>query len=124
MRHVFRLLTVTLTLTLLGGCSSKVELPPVAPEDVEVFLPGSLPKQDYKIMSRFEVRLGLQEPDQMLIDRARERAAQLGADAVVITAMRRTSEGGVDLNLSQEQEKILDALAVYYPSKHPELQNP
>lgn len=124
MRHVFRLLTVGLTLTLLAGCSSKVELPPVAPEDVEVFLPGSLPKEDYKIMSRFEVRLGLQEPDQRLIDRARERAAQLGADAVVITAMRRTSEGGVDLNLSQEQEKILDALAVYYPSKHPELQNP
>lgn len=123
MKHAFRFCSVVAALALMAGCSSSVNLPPVEPEDVEVFLPGSQPQESYEVMTRFTVRVGLQDSDQMLIDGARARAAEMGADAVIVMSMRRTSEGGVDLDLSQEQEKILEALAVYFPSRHPELEN-
>lgn len=123
MKHAFRFCSVVTALALMAGCSSSVNLPPVEPEDVEVFLPGSQPQESYEVMTRFTVRVGLQDSDQMLIDGARARAAEMGADAVIVMSMRRTSEGGVDLDLSQEQEKILEALAVYFPSRHPELEN-
>jgi hypothetical protein len=122
MRHISYVLAIGL-LTAAIACGSTMRLPPVQPEDVDVFMPGSYPSEDYEVMTRFNVRVGLQEPDQTLVDRARARAAEIGADAVVVTAIRRTSEGGVDMDLSQEQQKILEALAVYYPSRHPELDN-
>lgn len=120
MRYLPHLLGLVFVATL-AGCGSSVTLPPVKPENVDVFLPGSLPKEAYKVMSRFQITGELSTPDQELINRARARAAEKGADGVIITALRRTSEGGVELNLSQEQQKILEAQAVYYPSRHPDL---
>ena len=122
MRYLPHLLGLVFVATL-AGCSSSVTLPPVKPENVDVFLPGSLPKEDYKVMSRFQITGELNTPDQELINRARAQAAEKGADGVIITALRRTSEGGVELNLSQEQQKILEAQAVYYPSRLPDLKN-
>lgn len=121
MRNYPALLAVTLA-AVASGCSSAVTLPPVAPEEVEIFLPGSFPTSEYKSMTAFMIKGELADADQTLIDRARERAAKLGADGVIITAIRRTSEGGVELNLDQKQEKILEALPIYYPSRHPEVE--
>lgn len=104
------------------GCGPRVQLPPVAPEVVEVFLPGSYPEEQYKTLREIVTQVPLNVSDAELIDRARAQAAEIGADALVISGIRRTTEGEIELNLQQEQVKILQALAVYYPSRHPELQ--
>ena len=119
----FPALFVTVLAAGLAGCGSGVQLPPVEPDQVEVFMPGSFPTEDIKVISRIEEAVDLSTPDREVIEIAKERAAQVGADAVVITSIRRTSEGQVELNLEQEQQKILEAMAVYFPSRHPELSN-
>jgi hypothetical protein len=120
MKYVPAVLAVAL-LTALAGCGGGVTLPAVAPEEVEIFMPGSFPTEDYKVLSRLEEDVPLSATDQELVDQARAKAASLGADALVIQGIRRTTEGGIELNLEQEQRKVLVGLAVYYPSKHPEL---
>lgn len=121
-----RYLPATLGLMLavgLAGCGAGVTLPPVAPDEVEIFMPGSFPTEDYKVLAPVEEEVPLNVPDQDLIDQARAKAASLGADALLISAIRRTTEGGVAIELGQEQQKRLEGLAVYYPGKHPELSN-
>ena len=115
--------------TLLGlaavvavvACSSGVKLPPVSPEDVEVFLPGVPIADDYKVLAAIEEAFSLDTQNSAIIERVKERAAELGADAVIIDRIRTTSEGAIEQNLAQEQQKIVNARAVYFPSRHPEL---
>jgi hypothetical protein len=121
MRHLTALVVAVLVAVMVA-CGAGVKLPPVAPEEVEVFLPGSYPDEDYKVLARFDTQVPLNVSDSELIERARAQAAEYGADALVISGIRRTTEGQIELNLQQEQVKILDAMAVYYPSRHPELQ--
>jgi hypothetical protein len=104
-----------------AACGPGVKLPPVSPEEVEVFMPGMLPREDYKVLARIMESRPLNTPDQEMIDLAKAKAAELGADALVIDAIRRTTEGGIQTDLRQEELKIIEARAVYYPSKHPEL---
>ncbi|KPK79184.1 MAG: hypothetical protein AMS25_13550 [Gemmatimonas sp. SM23_52] len=115
-------LVVAVLVAVVAACGARVKLPPVAPEEVQVFLPGSYPDEDYKVLAQVNTQVPLSVPDSELIDRARAQAAGYGADALVITGIRRTTEGQIELNLQQEQVKILDGIAVYYPSRHPELQ--
>lgn len=117
----FPALCVMVLVAGIAGCGSAVQLPPVEPEQVEIFMPGSFPTEDYEVIARISESVDLNTPDREVIDMAQERAAELGADALVIQAIRRTSEGEVEMNLQQEQQKIIEALAVYYPSRHPEL---
>jgi hypothetical protein len=58
-----------------------------------------------------------------MVTEARQQAADLGADALIIRSLRTTQSGGglAETNASRDR-KILEALAVYYPSRHPELQ--
>ena len=121
MRH-FSALIAVLVLAGLWACGGGVTLPPVAPEDVEVFMPGSFPSESYKVMARISESMALNTPDNELIDVAKAQAAEMGADAIVVDAIRRTTEGGIETNLRQEQLKIIEARAVYFPSRHPELQ--
>lgn len=122
MRYPIALFTVVLAVGL-AGCGAGVELPPVAPEDVEIFMPGTFPPEDYRVLTQIREEVPLNVSDNELIERARARAARSGADALVIRALRRTTEGGADVSLQQEQLKILEGSAVYFPSRHPELQN-
>lgn len=121
MKHISALCAVVLVAGALA-CGGGVTLPPVQPEDVEIFMPGVAPMEDYEVLARIEDDASLDTPDQELIDRAKARAAQLGADAVLITSIRQTTEGQIDTDLSREQRKIIEALAVYFPAQHPELQ--
>ena len=105
----------------LAACGSKVNLPPVSPEDVEVFLPGRLPTESFKVMSQFEEAFELIAPDTAVVNAAKEWAAEQGADAVLIDAIRRTTEGEIQYDISRPQEKIVVARAIYFPSRHPEL---
>ena len=121
MKHLTALAAVVLSASLFA-CGGGVKLPPVEPQDVEVFMPGQPPGENYEVLGRLQEEVSLDTPDQRLIDRARAEAAEMGADALVITAIRRTTEGQIETNLGQEQMKIIEALAVYFPSRHPELQ--
>jgi len=103
------------------ACSSGVKLPPVSPDDVEVFMPGVPIADDYKVMAAIEETFSMDTQDSAIIEAIKERAAELGADAVIIVRIRTTSEGAIEQNLAQEQQKIVNAQAVYFPSRHPEL---
>ncbi len=121
MRYLPSLVMAALVV-VVAACAGSVTLPPVAPEEVELFFPGSIPNESYKVMSRIEERAPQSASDQELIDKAKARAAEIGADALIIRSIRSTAEGGIDLNLTQEIEKILEAEAVYFPGRHPELE--
>ena len=122
MKYLTALCAVVMSVGLLA-CGGGVTLPPVAPQDVEVFYPGQMPSETYEVMARIQEDRPLQTDDDVLIDAARAQAAQMGADALVVTSIRRTTEGQIETDLGREQMKILEALAVYFPSRHPELQD-
>ena len=105
----------------VAACGSSVQLPAVSPEQVEIFMPGSYPSEDYETLATIEEEGPLDIADQELINRARAKAAEKGADALIIVGIRRTTEGQVEMNLAQEQLKILEGRAIYYPAQHPEL---
>ncbi len=107
----------------LAGCGGGVKLPPVEPDQVQVFMPGSFPQEDFRLMATIREEGPIDTPDRELIDRAKASAAQLGADALLIEAIRRSTEGQIEFDMEQEQLKILTGRAVYYPAKHPELGN-
>lgn len=121
MRH-FSALIAVLVLVGLWACGGGVKLPPVAPQDVQIFMPGTFPSESYKVMSRISESMPLNTPDNEIIDVARSAAAEVGADALLIDSIRRTTEGGIETDLRQEQLKIIEARAIYFPSRHPELQ--
>ena len=120
MRYLTALLGLAAVVSV-AACSSGVKLPPVSPETVEVFLPGIPIAEDYKVIAHLEESFSLDTPQEEMYERLKERAAELGADAVIVIGVRSTSEGGIEQNLAQEQQRIVEARAVYFPSRHPEL---
>ncbi len=118
MRNVASFLTLALAVPL-AGCSSSLSLPPVEPEAVELFYPGSAPAEDYKVLARITQEVALDTDDQKLIQQAQARAAELGADALIISSIRTNTEGAVSTDLDFEPRKIIEALAIYFPSRHP-----
>jgi hypothetical protein len=122
MRYFPALIAVAVVVGL-AACGAGIKLPPVSPDQVEVFMPGSFPSEDYKVMLRIMESVPLSTSDSELVDRAKAKAAEVGADALLIDAIRRTTEGGIQTDLRQEELKIIEARAVYFPSKHPELSN-
>lgn len=105
---------------LAWACASVPKLPPKeSPEAVEVFYPGSYPTEEFKTLTILSESVALGVPDDQLVARVRQRAAELGADGLMIRSIRRTTEGQVAADLAQEERKILEAVAIYYPAKHP-----
>lgn len=101
------------------ACASVPKLPPKAsPDEVEVFYPGTMPTEEFKALATLQESDDLSVPDEELIARLRRRAAELGADALLIRAIRRTTEGEVGVDLNRPEEKIVEAVAVYYPARH------
>lgn len=102
------------------GCASVPKLPPKAsPQDVELYFPGTYPSEEFKAITTFSESGPLTASDEQLIAAARRRAARLGADALLIRSIRQTTEGTAATDLEREEEKILEAVAVYYPSRQP-----
>ncbi len=105
---------------LWAACASGPKLPPKdSSEDVELYFPGMFPTEEFKTLADFTESALLTVPDEQLIAKARSRAARLGADALLIRAIRLTTEGAAATDLQQEERKVLEAVAVYYPSRHP-----
>ena len=105
-----------LALGALAACSvgTKVVLPPVTPEDVEIIARGEEPAEDFEEIANIRQQATMDTPRSEIVARAREKAAKLGADALLIKEYR--------LNQSSMNPTItLLAVAIYYPSRHPEL---
>ncbi|HSG82660.1 MAG TPA: hypothetical protein VLC48_10440, partial [Gemmatimonadota bacterium] len=113
---VFGVLLVGAMACAAGG--PKVTLPAVQPEDVEMFYPGDYPSEKYEVLKRIEIQDILSAQDQDMVMAARQQAADIGADALLIQSMRTTQSGSGlgDADPSRDR-KILEALAVYYPSR-------
>lgn len=102
------------------GCASGPKLPPKAsPEEVQIFFPGTSPTESFKAMGTITEAASLATSDEELIAAARKRAAAMGADALIIRSIRRTTEGAVATDVQLEERKILEGIAIYYPAKHP-----
>ncbi len=120
MKHFAALLGLAVVV-VATACGSGVKLPPVSPEDVEVFMPGVPIADEYKVMARIQEAFSMDTQDNAIIGTIKARAAEMGADAIIIDRIRATSEGAIEQNLAQEQQKIVEARAIYFPSRHPEL---
>ena len=122
MKYFSALFAVVLGLAACSGTSTKVTLPAVEPRDVELFMPGDYPSEKYEVLKRIELQEMVSADEREMVLDARQQAADLGADALIIQSLRTTQSGGglAETNASRDK-KILEALAVYYPAKHPEL---
>jgi hypothetical protein len=110
--HVF---VIAATLLGLVACGSGITLPPVSPQDVEVIPEGQDPPEDFEEIKRINRRVAWETPRDSLIAQAREIAAELGADALRILSISPWA------NISNPQ-LVLKGMAIYYPSRHPELE--
>ena len=96
-----------------GGAVSSQTLPAVSPEAVEVIPQGQKPSDDYETLKRISYNDPGTVTSDVLIARAREEAAALGADALLIKSVRRDPS-------AHNPRIYLLAEAIYYPSRHPE----
>jgi len=97
MRFLLALLVVSVV-----ACSSK-NLPPVAPEDVQVFMPGVPTPFEYTEVWRSNDSFASKLTDE-IIEKAKKEAGKRGADAVLFEEISgntasgaRTREGNVEL---------------------------
>lgn len=118
-------LAVLLVVSTVAACAAGPKLPPKAgPEEVEFIDPqlGQEPDEGYKTIGPVRVSAALGTSPQELTRLLRARAAQLGADAVILQRVRRTTEGEIEPTAAREEEMIVEGLAIYYPK--PETQPP
>lgn len=122
-----RLLLAALAAVVLFACSG-VKLPPTTPDQIQVFYEnrGHFPQEEYKRLALLDRTFNeemcstdLQEPCddediwQYGLDKLKQVAAEIGADALVVHEVG-YSESGSGQRYS--------ASAVYFPSRHPELE--
>jgi len=140
-----RILSAVLVVIAVLACSSSTKLPPVEPEDVEVYMPGQqYMLRDYVVIwetndeSSRRGGYNIYSPartDEQIIQDLKEEAAKRGADAIVIewfrgTTAREGREGTIvhDQRLTpasgsygRAAQKSARALAICFLDRHPEL---
>ncbi len=123
MRWLPLFLCVPVPAVVAAACSPRasVSLTPVEPDQVEVYMASEAPSEEYKVIKRIEERAAPDIENRVLIERARARAAELGADALIIEEIRTTIVEAYRELGPVPSGKILKAVAIYFPSKHPEL---
>jgi len=117
-RSVLPALALASALVLAAGCASTPKLPPKAsPEEVRVYDPsiGQFPPDNYKTLAPIRVERPLGTEQGELIQALRAEAARLGADAIIIRRIGRTTEGATDLDLTRDERAVAEALAIYFP---------
>ena len=117
-RSVLPALALASALVLAAGCASTPKLPPKAsPEEVRVYDPsiGQFPPDNYKTLAPIRVERPLGTEQGELIQALRAEAAKLGADAIIIRRIGRTTEGAVEPDLTREERAVAEALAIYFP---------
>lgn len=111
-------LALATALVFAPGCASAPKLPPKAsPEEVRVYDPsvGQFPPPNYKTIGPVRVERPLGTEQGELIQALRAEAARLGADAIIIQRIGRTTEGQADVDFTREERAVAEALAIYYP---------
>lgn len=109
---------VLLVAGAVAACAAGPKLAPKAgPEEVQLIDPqmGQEPDEGYKTIGPVRASAPLGTPTRELTRLLRARAAELGADAVILQRIRRTTEGEVGISATREEEIIAEGLAIYYP---------
>jgi len=123
-----------LVLASLVACSSSVELPPVSPANVQLFMPWVEPEESYKDLDQFIIDWPGARRESEAITKLHAQAAEVGADALLVDmiaygdatpcAVRRhkglykEEEWG---SCGDPERTLVHARAIYFPSLHPEL---
>ena len=114
MRRVLAVLALT---AVAAACASAPSLPPKAsPDEVQVFYPnsGTEPDAGYKTIGPIKVERPLAESDAQVVAALRAAAAEMGADAILVRRISRTTEGAA--GSGRDEMKIGEALAIYWPA--------
>ncbi len=115
MRKTLAMLFVAASLSALAACAGGPALPPKAgPEEVEVINQGQQPREGFRTLGPISVSRPMGTEVEDVIMEIRRQAARMGADAIVIQTIGRTSEDQ-SRNFEQDQQIIVTALAIYYP---------
>jgi ABC-type glycerol-3-phosphate transport system substrate-binding protein len=108
------------------GGGKTVTLPAVEPNQVQIFMPGQRPTEDYKPLKNIDITVDLNVSNEELLTQAVQQAAAVGADALVVDKMGSNVSGTTGAVMSsggaQQVKRQLQGRAIYYPAKHPELE--
>jgi len=125
-----RILSAVLVMLAVLACSSSSKLPQVAPEDVEVYMPGMVAMAENHIVvwETRQVVVGDEAwntypssySDDQIVQDLREEAAMRGADALLIDRIYRITHTD-PLGESLPPEARVIARAVCFLDRHPEL---
>jgi len=122
-----------LVLASLVACSSSVELPPVSPANVQVFMPWVEPEESYRDLDQFIVDWPGARREEEAIKKLHSQAAEAGADALLVDMIgygdatpcavrKRMGLYQDDWGSCGDTERtFVQARAIYFPSLHPEL---
>ena len=103
-----------LLLLLVGVACSSVNLPPKAgPEEVALIQPsmGQTPDEGYKVVGPIRVLAPVGTGQQELLTMLRARAAEMGADAVILDNIERSESAD-----TTRERVIVNGTAIYYPA--------
>jgi len=108
---------------LLTACAGSVNLPPKAgPEEVRLINPrvGQAVPDGYRTIGPVTAELPLGTPNQQVMTALLTRAAQLGADAVILQSVGSSTEGQITGGVDREERIIVRGLAIYFPAPDPD----
>jgi hypothetical protein len=109
-----RFASLAVSLLLVSGCAAAKLPPKASPEEVRVFMPntGIVPEEGYKVIGPVRADGPPATPDADIVAKMRANAAKLGADALIVNVIRRSTEGASGGGL--DERKIGEGLAIYW----------
>jgi hypothetical protein len=106
---------------ILAGCAAATPRPPKAgPEEVRFYNPNAAqhPPAGYRTIGPIRVERPMGTADAELYLALRAEAARLGADAVILRSVRRSTEGDASM-IGRDERVIAEGIAVYWPDPQP-----
>lgn len=107
-----------LAVGLGAACATGPNLPPKSgPEEVRLINPqvGQQAEEGYRTIGPVTAEAPLGTSTQELMRLLRSRAAELGADAVILRNIRQSVEGDVSARSAEEERLIAEGMAIYWP---------
>ena len=125
-----RMLLVVLMTTAILGCSSSMKLPPVSPEDVEVYMPSMVAMAENYVVVWETRQVAVSDEawntypvsysNDRIVEDLKEEAAKRGADALLIDRIYRITHTDPTGESLPPEARVI-ARAVCFLDRHPEL---
>lgn len=98
---------------------AKTKLPRVSPDQVAVYMPNDDVPKGFRVLKSIRTQMDVSTADSVLIALARNEAASVGADSLLIRELREFAEERMEMRQSYAvRMKRLLGDAIYYPDRH------